>query len=320
MKTKTFQNIVEDFKRKKDKNKQAIHIHHLAIKQGDKSFIHSFTEENKAQDIRSISKSILTVVLGIVIKQAQGGRYPKIDEDSLIYHILKNTIQVTNQDNLAKLKRIKIKHLLTHTIGYEDILLMRGDIQSQDPYSLLNYTINYPILHEPGKHYLYSNAGFYLLSVLLEEFLQEDLMTFIKRELFQPLGISSAHWEKYGNYLAGATRLWLTPQDLLAFGDLLINKGQVDHRQIVSQDWIEKMIQPYIHTKDVDNKGAIFRRHAYGYGIWLPKDPDFYFAHGTDGQILVLLPKKRTIILTQAEQEDITAIEELINDVITSLK
>src|SRR5699024_11155672 len=106
----------------------------------------------------------------------------------------------------------------------------------------------------------------------------------------------------------------------LAFGDLLINKGQVDHRQIVSQDWIEKMIQPYIHTKDVDNKGAIFRRHAYGYGIWLPKDPDFYFAHGTDGQILVLLPKKRTIILTQAEQEDITAIEELINDVITSLK
>ncbi len=69
-----------------------------------------------------------------------------------------------------KIRKVQIKHLLTHTIGYEDVLLMRQDIEEMEGNDYINYLVNYPIVHEPGEYYLYSNAGSYLLSVVLQEF------------------------------------------------------------------------------------------------------------------------------------------------------
>src|SRR5690625_492568 len=101
----------------------------------------------------------------------------------------------------------------------------------------INYLVNYPIVYEPGQYYLYSNAGFYLLSVVLEEFLQEDLLSVMSRELFNPLGIETFKWEKYGPYIAGATRLWLLPEDLMKFGELLLNDGKYEGKVLLNKDW-----------------------------------------------------------------------------------
>src|SRR5699024_10636111 len=123
------------------------------------------------------------------------GKLPKIDENTFIYPIIEDVIQIKNKQNKPLLKKVQIKHLLTHTIGYEAVLLMRDDIVDMDPYQYVDYLINYPIVYQPGQYYLYSNAGFYLLGVVLQEFLQEDLLTFIKREVFEPLGITKFTWE-----------------------------------------------------------------------------------------------------------------------------
>ena len=316
MNEKFFSQFIDSVYNQKDGQ---IQIHNLLVKTRDKTFFHSFTDPNQARDVRSISKTVLTVALGLVMRLADEGKYPRITENTYIYPILEDAISITRTDNLSKLKKVQIKHLLTHTIGYGDVLLMRGDIEGKDPYSLLNYTLNYPIIYEPGEHYLYSNAGFYLLSAVLEHFLKEDLTAFLSRELFQPLGISSFTWEKYGDYVAGATRLWLKPRDLLAFGELLLRDGEIKGRQIISKNWLRKMTRKHIRTKDVDTAGAIFRRYAYGYGLWLPKKDSFFFGHGTDGQILVILPEMEAIIVTQAEQPDIKPIENIVNELVLSL-
>src|SRR5690625_8002977 len=105
--------------------------------------------------------------------------------------MIKDGITIKNEEHIPKLKKVQIKHLLTHTIGYEDVLLMRNDIIDIVPYSLVDYVINYPIVHEPGAYYLYYTSVFYLLSVVLQEFLQEDLYTFLHRELFEHLVIKN---------------------------------------------------------------------------------------------------------------------------------
>jgi len=64
---------------------------------------------------------------------------------------------------------------MTHTMGYDKILLMRDDMKNMNSYDYVDFIINYPITYKAGEHYLYSNAGFYLLSAVLQEFLQEDL-------------------------------------------------------------------------------------------------------------------------------------------------
>jgi len=317
MKQAAFNNIVNMFMKEKDKHGNSLDMHYLLIKSKDQCYLHNFNDQKRPSDIRSISKTVLTIVLGVVIKLSQEGKYPKISDETYIYPVIKNLINLENKENEAQLKKVQIKHLLTHTVGYEDMLLMRDDITHLDPFEYVNYVVNAPIVYEPGEYYLYSNAGFYLLGVFLQEFLQEDLLVFSKREVFDLLGIQDFKWEKYGNYIAGATRLWLLPEDLLKFGELLLQNGKVNGKQLISENWIQKMRTINIYTDDVDTPNATFRRYAYGYGIWLAKDP-FYFGHGTDGQTLTILPDKETIIITLAEQPDMKPIENMINYIITN--
>src|SRR5690625_3040700 len=316
MNQEKFNDIVSLFMEEKDQHGHVLNMDYLLIQKQDQIFIHNFNEDELPSDIRSISKTVMTIILGVVIRLSHEGKYSKINEETYIYPIIKDVIQLENKKNENTLKKVKIKHLLTHTVGYDDVLLMRDDIAHMDPFEYLNYIVNHPIVYEPGEYYLYSNAGFYLLGVVLQEFLQEDLLDFIKREVFDPLGGKVFKWEKYGNYIAGATRLWLPPKELLKFGELLLHNGKVNGKQLISENWIQKMLTINHHTNSVDTPHALFRRYAYGYGIWLAKDP-FYFGHGTDGQTLTIIPDKETVIITLAEQSDMKPIERVINTIIT---
>src|SRR5690625_4546729 len=261
IKQEAFNHIVNMFMKEKDKHGNSLNMHYLLIKEKDQCYLHNFNDQKRPSDIRSISKTVLTIVLGVVIKLSQEGKYPEITDETYIYPIIKHVIDLKNKENEAQLKKVKIKHLLTHTVGYEDTLLMRDDITHLDPFEYVNYLVNAPIVYEPGEYYLYSNAGFYLLGVVLQEFLQEDLLTFIKREVFDLLGLLDFKWEKYGNYIAGATRLWLLPEDLLKFGELLLQNGKMNGKQFITENWLQKMLTIHIFTDSVDTPHATFRKY-----------------------------------------------------------
>lgn len=279
------------------------------IKADDK--ILTYGKLNELYDIRSISKTVLTLTAGI-LKEIHPHEF---NENTYIYPIIKDVINVTNETNLEYLKKIKVKHLLTHTIGYEEVLLMRNDILQHDPFDLLDFVVNYPIIQKPGTYYLYSNAGFYLLSVVMEEFIGKNLIQFIDEHLFNPLNIKDYKWEKYGKYLAGATRLWLKPNDLLKIGQLMLeNDGSM-----VPVTWINYMKTLSTLTPNVDTLNRTFRRYGYGHGLWISKDEGLYFAHGTDGQILLMVPKKKAIILTLSTEKNMHEIENIVELILNNL-
>lgn len=316
MNQESFNKIINTFKTTMNKQDTPLNMHYLSIQQDNQVNTHAFNDRTEPSDIRSISKTVMTIITGVVIDFSKKGIYTEFNEETYIYPIIKDKIKLTNISNLDKLKQIKVKHLLNHTMGYDKVLMMRGDIKDMNPFTYLDYIINEPIEYEPGKHYLYSNAGFYLLSVVLQEFIQEDLLTFINQNLFNPLNIDNFKWEKYGNYLAGATRLFLLPEDLLKIGHVIMSKGMFQNKRIVSHQWVDTMLTPTTKTPQNDTPENIFRRYAYASGIWLAKEP-IYFGHGTDGQTLVMIPEKNAIIVTLAHEQDIKEIENVINTIIT---
>lgn len=316
MDKRDFDEIVNMFKTAKDSEGNSLNIHYLLISVNDEVFLHRFKDRKTYSDTRSISKTVLTLVTGIVRDLSNKGMYPTFDENTYIYPIIKNVINLTNEGNLPYLKKVQVKHLLAHTVGYDKILLMRDDIADMDPYIYLDYVINEPIVYEPGEYYLYSNAGFYLLSVILQEFLGEDLIEFIDRHLFKKLDIKTYKWEKYGNYLAGATRLWLLPEDLLKIGKVLMNYGSYNGKRIIEKDWIERILKPTARTEGVDTPtNTYFRRYAYAHGLWLGKE-NIFFGHGTDGQTLAIIPEKKAIVITLAEQKDVVELERIVDFII----
>src|SRR5207245_4450404 len=106
---------------------------------------------------------------------------------------------------IPKLKRVRLRHLLTHTIGHDEGLMFSKDIKDRDQDNLLEYIWNSKIVHEPGQYFVYSNAGPYLISALIQEELGVNLSQWINDLLFEPLGIEIFEWKNYGKYCAASS-------------------------------------------------------------------------------------------------------------------
>src|SRR5690625_6177800 len=73
----TFNEIVQQFKETEDNKKQALKMNALMIKQKEQKFLYSFKKTQSLSDVRSLSKTILTIFLGVLIRRSDEGKYPK---------------------------------------------------------------------------------------------------------------------------------------------------------------------------------------------------------------------------------------------------
>ena len=106
-----------------------------------------------------------------------------------------------------------------------------------------------PLVYQPGEYFVYSNVGPYIISALIQNELKINLMDWADELLFNPLGIKSFEWIKYGNYVAGCTGLSIGLQDLHKIATLLVNDGVYQRlNQIVSKNWINQLKSVHVYT------------------------------------------------------------------------
>ena len=271
------------------------HIDSLIIYSKDRGILYKEASDNLI-NIRSIAKFVTSLACGVLIDKSNGN----FNEDTLIYDILKDKLRISNTKNIEKFKKIRVKDCLTHTMGYRDIILMSEDIANINKDNLLDYTLSYPIYFKPGQKFLYSNASYYVLAATMQEYLGYDLYTFIDENIFSKLDIMKPKWDSYGKYLAGATKLYLSAEDMFKLGKIIINNGYYENQKIVSSSWIEKMqANLYRPSKDYESTNLLSDDY-YGYSLWSGKD-NIKYASGTGGQYLIFLQKLGIIIISTNE-------------------
>lgn len=92
---------------------------------------------------------------------------------------------------------VTIQDLLNHSSGFDDewatLLLMHGDMNNRlDKEQFLTFLYRQPKPQvEPGKGYMYSNSDFALLRFIMEAASKQTLPNYLKKKLFEPLGMSS---------------------------------------------------------------------------------------------------------------------------------
>lgn len=293
-----------------------IEMDSLIIYSKDKGILFEEINEEKI-NIRSIAKFVTSLACGILIDKSNGD----FNEDTLIYDILKDKVNISNKKNIPKLKNIRVRDCLTHTMGYRDIILMSKEIGDLDKNSLLDYALSYPLYFEPGEEFLYSNAGYYVLSATMQEYLGFDLYDFINENLFAKIGIENPSWDRYGKYLVGASKLYLSAEDLLKLGILVMNDGVYKGKMVVSSEWIEKISSKvYKNEKDYEDQSYISNDY-YGYGLWTGKDGVTY-ASGTGGQYVIFLKKEGIIIvaINGGDPNKVPAIKNQLDSIIKSLR
>ncbi|GBC83113.1 Penicillin-binding protein 4* [bacterium HR10] len=96
---------------------------------------------------------------------------------------------------------ITLRHLLHHTSGLRDYLTLMalagirfdGVTTEEDALRLIvrQKGLNFP----PGEDYLYSNSGYFLLSVIVKRASGKSLREFAEEHIFRPLGMTSTQFQ-----------------------------------------------------------------------------------------------------------------------------
>ncbi len=103
--------------------------------------------------------------------------------------------------------------------------------------------------NDPGTAFHYSNAGVAHLSLLFHRATGEDLYPFLKRRLFEPVGITQLEWTSMGGpasgagaigpYSQGYTGIHTTPRQHARFCYLALHRGEWAGKRIVPSSYYD---------------------------------------------------------------------------------
>ncbi len=241
---------------------------------------------DQSHDLRSTTKSIRSILMGIAIDE---GFIASVDDPIAKY--LKNPAPTKNLDE--RKKAITIRHLLTmlsgldcndwdkKSKGQEDRVYKKKD--------WLQYTLNLPMVNDPGTVANYCSMGAVLVAEIISQASGMTIDKFARKYLFEPMGIHNLQWGHTSNkeVIPSAKRLYLTPRDMAKVGQLILNEGKWNSKQVVSEKWVEEATTPKTKITGID----------YGYLWWnLPfkVGNDSIIAKtatGNGGQYIIVIPE-----------------------------
>ena len=93
-------------------------------------------------------------------------------------------------------KRVKIKHLLTHTSGLGSYFNQKFQKSSRALYRTVNDFMklakNEKLQFEPGTSWAYSNTGMLVLGAVIEKVTGQDYFEYIRENIYRPAGMTSS--------------------------------------------------------------------------------------------------------------------------------
>ncbi len=158
--------------------------------------------------------------------------------------------------------------------------------------------------NKPGTIFKYNNMATFMLSAIVQKATREKLVDYLKPRLFDPLGIKNFTWDKTPEgYTFGAIGLRIQSEDMAKFGQMLLQKGKWNGKQIVPQSWVKEATSFQIESNDPSNKQPKELNdweQGYGYQFWMGRN-NTYRADGLGGQFIIELPEKdAVVVLTSA--------------------
>ncbi len=235
-------------------------------------------------NIKSASKSVLGILFGIAVDE---GYFPNLDAPISTWFP-----DYYAQDDIPPAKRaITLHHLLTMTPGLETTSFQNyGAWVSSRNWA--TYALDQPIVHTPGGDAMvYSTGTTHLISVILSKATGQSTLAWAREKLFRPMGIALPSWDRdpQGFYLGG-NNMALTPRQLLAIGQLYLDGGSYEGRQLVSPEWIKHSTTRYVNRS--------YRGFHYGYFWWLEDfgGYDTWFAWGYGGQYVFIIPELDLVV------------------------
>ena len=244
----------------------------------------------KPHELWSLSKSFTSTAVGLA--RAEGKL--ALGDPVLKFFPGKAPAEVS-----ANLRAMTLRDLLTMTAGHQE------EAKFTEAAPWVETFLAHPVPHAPGTHFQYNSPATHLLSAIVRQVTGQTVLDYLKPRLFEPLGIAPPEWPSspQGNTLGG-WGLKLCTEDVAKFGQLYLQKGQWQGKQLVPTDWVEQAT-----SRQVPNDAG--KQHAaqsdwaqgYGYQFWRCRH-GAYRGDGKDGQFCIVLPQWDAVVAMTAETGD----------------
>ncbi|WP_299211623.1 serine hydrolase [uncultured Aquimarina sp.] len=264
-------------------------VHSILLVKNNQLIIEEYFNEYSAEkphDLRSTTKSIRAILMGIAIDK---GFIENVNDPISKY--LKTPIPNKNLD--ARKEKITIKHLLTMSSGLDcNDWDKKSKGQEDKVYrkkDWLQYTLDLPMINDPGTVSNYCSMGAILIAEIISQASGMTIDKFAENYLFNLLGITNVNWGHTSDkeIIASGKRLYMISRDMAKIGQLILNQGTWEGKQVVSEKWVKEATTPKIKITEID----------YGYFWWnIPfninkKAVVSKTATGNGGQYIMVIPE-----------------------------
>ena len=245
---------------------------------------------DRTANVKSVSKSVMSALVGIAIDQGYIEGPQQSIADFYEYRL--------NSAGAEAKRQITIGNLLSMQAGLETTSFYNyGAWVLSDDW--IGFALEQPMLSPPGTRMHYSTGNTHLLSDILTRATGKSTLQFARESLGGPLGFQLAAWpqDPDGVYFGG-NNMEMTPRQMLKFGELYMNGGQANGRQIIPPEWIDQSLTPRVRS-------SRDRERQYGYGWWLRDmaGVETAYAWGYGGQFILLVRELGLVVVTTSSSQ-----------------
>ncbi len=200
-------------------------------------------------------------------------------------------------------KVLTLRHLLTMSAGVD------FDEAYSSPFSpttklyygddLEKIALGMKETEEPGVNFIYQSGVTQLLSLIVEKATGENISSYVSRKLWTPMNAEEdALWslDKKEGIEKAYCCFNSNARDFARFGQLILNKGSWNGRQLVSESYITEATTP---DASLTFKEYNETNHCYGFQFWhlTYKGMEIPYMRGILGQYVFAIPELNAVVV-----------------------
>lgn len=243
----------------------------------------------------SLSKSFTSSAVGLAA--AEG----KLSLDDKVISFFPESLPLQVSDHLAVMR---VRDLLCMAAGHEKD--PQPEVVKSDDW--VRAFLAQPLVRAPGTQFVYSSAATYMCSAIVQKATGMTVLAYLEPRLFEPLGITGVTWDTCPRGInTGGWGLSLPTEGLAKFGQLYLQKGNWQGRQILPAAWVAEATSFQIQqppkpgstrTKEDDDQ-----RQGYGFQFWRCRH-NAVRGDGAFGQLIVMMPDQDAVVVMTSESRD----------------
>jgi CubicO group peptidase (beta-lactamase class C family) len=244
----------------------------------------------------SLTKSFTSTAVGMAVAEGH------LTVDDPVLSFFSDQAPAKPDKNL---KAMRVRHLLSMSTGHAEDTTGRMTTQKDWVKGFLAL----PVEHTPGAPFVYNSGASHMLSAIVQKVTGMKLVEYLQTRLFGPLGITKPKWDECPLGInIGGWGLSLKTEDIARFGQLYLQKGMWNGKQLLSPAWVEEATKKQVSN---DNEQNIDWKQGYGYQFWRCRH-GFYRGDGAFGQYCIVMPEKDAVLAITAGVDDMQSVLNLV--------